>query len=56
MGLMKYAIAKETVWNGCNSPTSDEATRFAKELGCEKLRPQLLGLMESLGLRNSRPA
>ena len=32
-----------------NSPTSDEAARFANELGCEKLRPQLLGLMESLG-------
>ena len=30
-------------------PTNDEAARFAGELGCEKLRPQLLGLMESLG-------
>jgi hypothetical protein len=32
-----------------SSPTSDEAARFANELGCEKLRPQLLGLMGSLG-------
>ncbi len=32
-----------------SSATSDEAARFASELGCEKLRPQLLGLMESLG-------
>ena len=32
-----------------NSPTSHEAARFANELSCEKLRPQLLGLMESLG-------
>jgi len=32
-----------------STPTSDEAARFANELGCEKLRPQLLGLMESLG-------
>ncbi len=31
-----------------SSPTKDEAQRFAKELGCEKLRPQLLGLIESL--------
>jgi hypothetical protein len=32
-----------------SSPTSDEAARFANELRCEKLRPQLLGLMGSLG-------
>ena len=32
-----------------STPTSNEAARFANELGCEKLRPQLLGLMESLG-------
>ncbi len=32
-----------------SSPTSDEAARFANELDCEKLRPQLLGLMASLG-------
>lgn len=31
-----------------SSPKSDEAGRFANELGCEKLRPQLLALMESL--------
>ena len=38
------------------SPTSDEAQRFANELGCEKLRPQLLGLMESLGYAFAAPA
>ncbi len=38
-----------------SSPTSDEAARFANELGCEKLRPQLLGLMESLGYAVSKP-
>jgi ABC-type branched-subunit amino acid transport system substrate-binding protein len=32
-----------------SSPSGDEAARFAKELGCEKLRPQLLGLIERLG-------
>jgi hypothetical protein len=32
-----------------SNPSSDEAQRFANELGCEKLRPQLLGLIESLG-------
>ena len=32
-----------------SSPTSDEAARFVNELRCEKLRPQLLGLMESFG-------
>jgi hypothetical protein len=32
-----------------SSPTSDEAARFTNELGCENLRPQLLGLTESLG-------
>jgi hypothetical protein len=31
-----------------SSPSSDEAQRFANELGCEKLRPQVLGLMASL--------
>jgi hypothetical protein len=31
-----------------SSPKSDEAARFANELGCQKLRPQLLALMESL--------
>jgi hypothetical protein len=30
-------------------PSLDEATRFANELGCERLRPQILSLMESLG-------
>ena len=39
-----------------SKPTSDEAARFAGELGCEKLRPQLLGLMESLGYAASPPA
>ena len=37
-------------------PTNDEAARFAGELGCEKLRPQLLGLMESLGYAAPTPA
>jgi hypothetical protein len=31
-----------------SSPTNEEAARFANELGCERLRSQLLGLMESL--------
>ena len=39
-----------------SSPSSDEAGRFANELGCEKLRPQLLGLMESLGHAVPAPA
>jgi hypothetical protein len=38
-----------------SSPTSDEAARFANELGCEKLRPQLLGLMGSLGYAAPTP-
>jgi hypothetical protein len=38
-----------------NSPTSNEAARFANELGCEKLRPQLLGLMGSLGYAAPAP-
>ena len=38
-----------------SSPTSDEAARFANELGCEKLRPQLLGLMGSLGYAAPAP-
>jgi hypothetical protein len=32
-----------------SSPSSEEAARFAKALRCERLRPQLLRLMESLG-------
>jgi ABC-type branched-subunit amino acid transport system substrate-binding protein len=39
-----------------SSPSSDEAGRFANELGCEKLRPQLRGLMESLGHAVPAPA
>jgi hypothetical protein len=31
------------------SPASDEAARFANELRCEKLRPQLVALMETFG-------
>jgi hypothetical protein len=31
------------------SPSGEEAQRFASELACEKLRPQLVRLMESLG-------
>jgi uncharacterized caspase-like protein len=37
-------------------PTSDEASRFASELNCEKLRPQLSRLMESLGFAMPAPA
>ena len=37
-------------------PTSDEASRFASELSCEKLRPQLSRLMESLGFAMPAPA
>ena len=39
-----------------DSRSSEEAARFANELGCEKLRPQLLGLMESWGRVASAPA
>jgi len=39
-----------------SSPSSDEAARFANELGCEKLRPQVLGLMESLAHAVPAPA
>jgi len=31
-----------------SAPSLDEAARFANELGCERLRPQVLSLMESL--------
>lgn len=31
------------------NPTNEEASRFANELNCERLRPQLSRLMESLG-------
>jgi hypothetical protein len=31
------------------SPSSEEAARFANELGCDKLRPQISRLAESLG-------
>ena len=37
-------------------PTSEEASRFAGELSCEKLRPQLSRLMESLGFAIPAPA
>ena len=37
-----------------SNPSSEEAARFANELGCEKLRPQLLALIEDLG--RSAPA
>jgi hypothetical protein len=33
-----------------STPSGEEAQRFASELGCEALRPQLRRLMESLGL------
>jgi len=37
-----------------SSPTRDEAARFANELGCEELRPQLQRLLENL--RDTVPA
>jgi hypothetical protein len=39
-----------------STPTSDEVQRFANELGCEKLRPKLLALMESLSAASPAPA
>ena len=39
-----------------NSPSSEEAVRFDNELGCERLRPQLLGLMATLGPLARAPA
>jgi hypothetical protein len=33
-----------------STPSGEEAQRFASELNCEALRPQLQGLMESLGV------
>ena len=39
-----------------SSPTSDETARFANELGCETLRPQLLAFMEVLGYASPAPA
>ncbi len=39
-----------------SSPPSDEAARFANELGCERLRPQVLALMESSGYAVPAPA
>lgn len=37
------------------NPTNEEASRFASELSCEKLRPQLSRLMESLGFAEPAP-
>ncbi len=37
------------------NPTNEEASRFAGELSCEKLRPQLSRLMESLGFAMPAP-
>jgi len=39
-----------------SSPMSDETARFANELGCETLRPQLLAFMEVLGYASPAPA
>ena len=39
-----------------SSPTRDETARFANELGCETLRPQLLAFMEVLGYASPAPA
>ena len=38
------------------NPTNEEASSFASELSCEKLRPQLSRLMESLGFAIPAPA
>jgi uncharacterized caspase-like protein len=38
------------------NPTNEEASSFASELSCEKLRPQLSRLMESLGFVMPAPA
>ncbi len=38
------------------NPTNEEASSFANELSCEKLRPQLSRLMESLGFAIPAPA
>jgi uncharacterized caspase-like protein len=38
------------------NPTNEEASSFASELSCEKLRPQLSRLMESLGFAMPGPA
>ena len=38
-----------------SSPSGEEVQRFANELGCEKLRPQLQRLMESLDFGASAP-
>ena len=37
------------------NPTNEEATHFASELSCERLRPQLSRLMESLGFAVPAP-
>jgi hypothetical protein len=37
------------------NPTNEEASSFASELSCEKLRPQLSRLMESLGFAMPAP-
>ena len=39
-----------------SNPSSDDALRFASELGCEKLRPQLMALIENLGNTAHPPA
>ena len=38
------------------NPTSEEASRFISELNCEKLRPQLSRLMESMGFAVPAPS
>jgi hypothetical protein len=38
------------------APSLDEARRFANELGCERLRPQVLSLMESLAPARAQDA
>jgi hypothetical protein len=38
------------------APTLEEAARFANELGCERLRPQILSLVESLASTRAQGA
>ena len=47
--------AERLAWLRSN-PSGDEARRFASEMGCEKLRPQLSRLMESFGFSTPTPA
>ena len=46
----------KSVWRGwARNPSGDEALRFVKELGCERLLPQLQRLLHSLDFDASAP-